>query len=154
MIVKSLAVAAALAAAPAHAEQYWAVGLTQHTMSFIDLHAIDETALGEKSFIVYQVYDADHSREINLLGNQSEVVVNCKEGTLDQQRMTLVTTSGKLRPPWDPKIPTSVPQPGSMGAAWVRMACTGRAPASIRKLGGPWSSFDEARLSYLARSGH
>ena len=156
MIVKSLVAAAMLAAiaGQAQAGQFWAVGLTQHTMSFIDLDAIEETVDGERSFIVHQVYDADHARDVDLLGNQSQVLVNCKEGTLDQQRMTLVMRNGRTRTPWDPKIPTSVPKAGSMGAAWVRMACSGKAPASIRKFGGPWASLDDARMSYLANAPH
>lgn len=153
MIAKCLIAAAALAlAGEAQAQQYWAVGVTEHAMSFVDGDSIGESELGERTFIVHQVYDAEHAGKMDLLGNQSEVVVNCKDGTLSQRRMVLVTTSGRTKAPFDPKIPTTAPKAGSMGAAWVRLACTGKAPAQIRKLGGPWQSLDDARMSYLTKA--
>lgn len=153
MIAKCLIAAATLAmAGAAHAQQYWAVGVTEHAMSFIDRDSIGESDLGERTFIVHQVYDAEHARKMDLLGNQSEVIVNCKDGALTQRRMVLVTPNGRTKAPFDPRIPTAVPKAGSMGAAWVRLACTGKAPAQIRKLGGPWESLDDARMAYLTNT--
>lgn len=138
---------------PASAAQFWAVSITKHTMGFMDLDAIEEPEWGERSFTMHNVYDQDEAARLGIAGGKSELMVTCDNRMVLTTRMMLVSKAGKAYAPWNPNTPPEKPSAGSMGDAWVDLACTGKLPKGL-ELMGPWPSLDAAQAFYFANPAH